>query len=200
MPVWHENTKALRAAGKLAVVGITQEQHAERCRLFAQWHQIDWPILWDPFNLTESKVVPRFTLIDEAQSDTFIVTALGQHGWRSTDTRPPGEIRFEVDPIEGRGAVVLETFDGSNDKATIDKDTAPFDGTVDPFAPGLVFTYDSLRLSDATPTVAAASLKLGTWTFCRCAMRRRSCTATSGTSEARSRKGGSSIGKTSRRK
>lgn len=65
MPVWHEKTKALRESGQLLVVGITQEQHPARCRLFAQWHGIDWPILWDPFNRTGSKVVPRFTLIDE---------------------------------------------------------------------------------------------------------------------------------------
>lgn len=65
MPVWHKATKALRTSGKLAVVGITQEQHPARCRLFAQWHGIDWPILWDPFNRTGSKVVPRFLLIDE---------------------------------------------------------------------------------------------------------------------------------------
>lgn len=66
MPVWHEATKELRKSGKLVVVGITQEQHPDRCRLFAQWHGIDWPILWDPFNITQSKVVPRFILLDEA--------------------------------------------------------------------------------------------------------------------------------------
>ena len=47
------------------VIGITQEQHPERCRLYAQWQEIDWPILWDPFNLTGSKVVPNAIAIDE---------------------------------------------------------------------------------------------------------------------------------------
>lgn len=65
MPVWHERTKALRASGKLKVIGITQEQHPERCLLFARWKGFDWPIGWDPFNITETKVVPRVTLIDE---------------------------------------------------------------------------------------------------------------------------------------
>lgn len=65
MPVWHEATKALRKAGTLEVVAITQEQHADRCKLFAQWKGLDFPILWDPFNLTGSHVVPRFILIDE---------------------------------------------------------------------------------------------------------------------------------------
>ncbi len=65
MPVWHNATKKWREKGDLVVVGITQEQHPDRCRLFAQWHGIDWPILWDPFNMTGSKVVPRVVLIDE---------------------------------------------------------------------------------------------------------------------------------------
>ena len=54
-----------RDEGVIAVVGITQEQHPERCRLYAQWKEYDWPILWDPFNLTGSKVVPNVVLVDE---------------------------------------------------------------------------------------------------------------------------------------
>ena len=65
MPVWHQETKALRESGKLVMIGLTQEQHPQRCRLFAQWQGIDWPILWDPFNLTDTVAVPRATLIDE---------------------------------------------------------------------------------------------------------------------------------------
>lgn len=65
MPVWHERTKKLRAAGKVTVIGVAQEQHADRCLLFARWKGIDFPILWDPFNMTGTKVVPRVTLIDE---------------------------------------------------------------------------------------------------------------------------------------
>jgi len=55
----------MRASGDLVVLGIAQEQHPDRTRLFAQWHEIDWPILWDPFNLTGSTAVPGFTAIDE---------------------------------------------------------------------------------------------------------------------------------------
>lgn len=65
MPVWHELTREARASGELVVLGITQEQHPERCELFAQWQGLDWPILWDPFNLTGSKVVPNAVAIDE---------------------------------------------------------------------------------------------------------------------------------------
>jgi hypothetical protein len=65
VPVWHEATREWREAGELVVVGIAQEQHPERTRLYAQWKEYDWPILWDPFNLTGSKVVPNVVLVDE---------------------------------------------------------------------------------------------------------------------------------------
>ena len=65
MPVWHAATKEWVADGRLVLIGLTQEQHPERCRLFAQWKGFEFPILWDPFNLTGSKVVPNFIAIDE---------------------------------------------------------------------------------------------------------------------------------------
>jgi hypothetical protein len=51
--------------GRLAVLGVTQEQHADRCRLFAQWQQLDWPILHDPINVLGSLAVPILVAIDE---------------------------------------------------------------------------------------------------------------------------------------
>lgn len=65
MPVWHDETRAWVNAGQLVVLGVTQEQHAERGRLFAQWKQLDWPIVHDPLNLLGSKVVPVAVAIDE---------------------------------------------------------------------------------------------------------------------------------------
>jgi hypothetical protein len=65
VPVWHQDTAKWRESAELVVVGITQEQHPDRCRLFAQWHGIDWPILWDPFNVTGSQAVPFACAIDE---------------------------------------------------------------------------------------------------------------------------------------
>jgi tetratricopeptide (TPR) repeat protein len=51
--------------GRLALLGVTQEQHADRCRLFAQWKRFDWPILHDPINLLEAPAVPIVVAIDE---------------------------------------------------------------------------------------------------------------------------------------
>jgi len=47
-------------------VGIIQEQHPDRCRLFMQWKQMDWPILVDALNLYGVSAVPITYLIDEA--------------------------------------------------------------------------------------------------------------------------------------
>jgi len=65
VPGWHAFTKEWREKGDLALVGIVQEQHPDRARLFAQWQGLDFPILWDPFNLTGSKVVPITLAVDE---------------------------------------------------------------------------------------------------------------------------------------
>ena len=65
MPVWHDVTREAREAGELVVIGLAQEQHPERCRLYAQWQELEWPILWDPFNLSGARVVPSVFAIDE---------------------------------------------------------------------------------------------------------------------------------------
>lgn len=65
VPGWHEDTKALEADGSLQVLGIIQEQHPDRCRLFMQWKQMSWPIMVDTLNLTGIDVVPVTYAIDE---------------------------------------------------------------------------------------------------------------------------------------
>jgi hypothetical protein len=47
------------------MAGIIQEQHPDRCRLFMQWKQMDWPIMVDSLNLLEVTAVPITLLIDE---------------------------------------------------------------------------------------------------------------------------------------
>ena len=65
MPAWNKATREWVSQKKLVVIGISQEQHADRCRLFAQWHKIDWPILHDPINSTAVHGVSVDTAIDE---------------------------------------------------------------------------------------------------------------------------------------
>lgn len=63
--MWNEKTKSLVADGKLVVVGVIQEQHAERCRLYRQWKQYEFPIVQDSFTGLGLAVVPVPVLIDE---------------------------------------------------------------------------------------------------------------------------------------
>lgn len=65
MPGWHQATQALQEQGKLQMVGIIQEQHPDRCRLFMQWKKMNWPILVDSLNLAGISVVPITYAIDE---------------------------------------------------------------------------------------------------------------------------------------
>jgi len=65
VPLWHEQTKPFVAEGKLVVIGVAQEQHADRCRLYAQWQGLDWPIGFDPINLVGIEKLPLAVGIDE---------------------------------------------------------------------------------------------------------------------------------------
>lgn len=64
MPGWHEATTHLRESERLATAGVVLEQHRERAQLFMQWKQMDWPVVWDPFNHLELSVVPVTVLAD----------------------------------------------------------------------------------------------------------------------------------------
>ncbi len=65
MPGWHNATKRLQEEGKLQMVGIIEEQHPDRCRLFMQWKQMDWPVMVDSLNLLGVEAVPLTIAIDE---------------------------------------------------------------------------------------------------------------------------------------
>ncbi len=66
MPGWHEATEQLQADGTIQMVGIIQEQHPDRARLFMQWKHMGWPILVDSYDLLEVPVVPITLAIDES--------------------------------------------------------------------------------------------------------------------------------------
>ncbi len=103
MPVWHEATREWVKQGRLVVLGVTQEQHADRCRLFAQWKRFDWPILHDPINLLEAPAVPIVVAIDEhgivravrPRPETFEAEFLDK---TFADDAPPGAPRSAGPP------------------------------------------------------------------------------------------------------
>ena len=65
MPAWNAKVQEWIREGRLVVLGIAQEQHPDRCRLFAQWQKLNWPILHDPINVMQVRGVPIEVAIDE---------------------------------------------------------------------------------------------------------------------------------------
>ncbi len=63
--MWDEAVSEFVANDRLVVLGVVQEQHAERARLYKQWRQFDWPIVQDALNLMQIKAVPLAVAINE---------------------------------------------------------------------------------------------------------------------------------------
>ncbi|HXV59313.1 MAG TPA: thioredoxin family protein [Vicinamibacteria bacterium] len=97
MPGWHEKTKSLQDSGRLQLVGIVEEQHSDRTRLFMQWKNMEWPLLLDSMNLLGVKAVPLTYLVDE-------------HGVvryeRPTDADLEAFLESDYPPVEARPAVL----------------------------------------------------------------------------------------------
>ncbi len=62
--MWQETVKPYVDTGALTVIGVVQEQHPDRARLYAQWRRLDWPIFVDSLNLLDLSVVPIPVAID----------------------------------------------------------------------------------------------------------------------------------------
>ncbi len=65
LPVWQKAVQPYVDSGQLAVLGVVQEQHPDRARLYKQWRQLDWPIAVDSLNLLDLAAVPVPVAIDE---------------------------------------------------------------------------------------------------------------------------------------
>ncbi|MEM9412806.1 MAG: hypothetical protein AAGA30_16965 [Planctomycetota bacterium] len=65
IPVWNQKIKPWIEKGDVQVLGIVQEQHAERARLYKQWKQYDFPIVQDVATNLDLTAVPIILFIDE---------------------------------------------------------------------------------------------------------------------------------------
>jgi hypothetical protein len=65
VPGWHKATEGLQDEDRFQMVGIIQEQHPDRARLFMQWKQMDWPIMIDSLDLLGVSGIPITLAIDE---------------------------------------------------------------------------------------------------------------------------------------
>ena len=78
------------------MVGVVQEQHAERARLYKQWKQYDFPIVQDATTELDLWVVPIPLLIDEhgiVQSNRFKPDSLRE--FIDTNFEPPTESELQ---------------------------------------------------------------------------------------------------------
>ena len=65
LPVWYKAAKPLIDSGELAMLGVVQEQHAERALLYRQWKKFEFPIVQDATTSLDLAVVPVPVLVDE---------------------------------------------------------------------------------------------------------------------------------------
>jgi len=72
VPGWHQFTKDLQQEGKIQMIGIIEEQHPDRARLFMQWKNMQWPVMVDALDLLGVSVVPITLFIDEYGVIRFI--------------------------------------------------------------------------------------------------------------------------------
>lgn len=116
MPGWHVLTEGPRTRGELNVVGIIQEQHPDRARLFMQWKEMTWHLLVDSLNLLGVRGAPITLFLDEAgviQAINPRREALAEFLQRSPATELP---QVEARPrraelLAERGLSVMESAD-----------------------------------------------------------------------------------------
>lgn len=65
MPGWYARLKPALDRQDVVLLGVIQEQHADRCRLFQQWQQLEFPVVQDQLNTTGMTVVPVYVALDE---------------------------------------------------------------------------------------------------------------------------------------
>ncbi|MHC4548257.1 MAG: hypothetical protein ACYTEZ_05715 [Planctomycetota bacterium] len=65
LPGWQRTLEPHLRSGALVAVGVVQEQHVDRIRLYRQWRRLAWPVLVDQLNLLDHRVVPIPMGIDE---------------------------------------------------------------------------------------------------------------------------------------
>lgn len=96
------------------MLGVAQEQHGDRCALFAQWRGVPWPIAHDPINSLGLRGVPVAVGIDEhgivraqkAKPDTLEHDFLGRT-FAPPEHAPPGAPAI-VPNIEGLAGTARE--------------------------------------------------------------------------------------------
>jgi len=115
VPAWNTKLRKYVQEGRLVVIGIAQEQHPDRSRLFAQWHRLEWPILRDPINVMQVRGVPIEVAIDEQGivrslrpkaetfEDEFLNKSFAADGAESP-AKPREAVRPDIEALRQRAA------------------------------------------------------------------------------------------------
>ncbi len=115
--MWHDLTRKARESGKLILLGVIQEQHAERCRLYAQWKQYDWTMVQDATNRLDNSAVPIFVALDEA--GTVVDTGLRPNELQAFLDRPAVKYlaNAQLNPEKQINALAKQTASSTDPKA-----------------------------------------------------------------------------------
>lgn len=88
------------------MLGIIQEQHPDRAKLYRQWKQLDWPVLVDSLNRYDVSAVPLAVAINEegivenvqSNPESYIHQFMKQHKmFNPAKVLPPTAFRHNVD-------------------------------------------------------------------------------------------------------
>jgi hypothetical protein len=135
MAGWQEAVKPHVDAGKLAVIGVVQEQHADRARLYRQWKRIEWPIYIDALNTLGLSVVPVPLGVDE--SGVVRLEGATKEGVRDFVEKefpksPPGKRAGKPDPASLASALDRGDFHFLHDESpeALDRAIAAYEEAV----------------------------------------------------------------------
>ncbi len=108
--MWQKKLLPYIESGQLVAIGVVQEQHADRARLYRQWRQLGWPIAVDSLGLLDHRAVP-------------IPMGLDARGVvRARRLRPDGfEKTFMAKDFSGGGPPLDDTRGQKPDLAALEK-------------------------------------------------------------------------------
>ena len=128
MPGWYDTYKGNE---DLQIVGLIQEQHPERCRLFMTWKQMGFPILVDALNRIGVYAVPLMWAIDE---HGVVQKTRPREDWINDEflttnfPAPKAEPKVE---IQSPGVKAFLTGDAQAAVAAFEKEVAANDASAD---------------------------------------------------------------------
>ena len=116
--MWNKTAQPYVDDGKLVVLGVIQEQHPERCKLYAQWKNFEWPIVYDQMNSLGIAVVPVPLLIDEhgvvrnaRPSPRDLASFMKEKFEKPTDTERPATVVARPLTHEAATSDAVESID-----------------------------------------------------------------------------------------